>query len=57
MLEAAQNCGILGTRFTNVVWVKNEKILEFKYIGCYKDDKSRLIPNFLGKIIFPDECR
>ena len=56
-LGAAQNCGILGTEQTNVVWVKTEQILEYKYMGCYKDDKSKLIPNFLGKVTSPDECR
>ncbi len=42
-LGAAKNCGMMGTKSTNIVWVKADKKIEFKYMGCFKDDTTRLI--------------
>ena len=47
----------MGSEMTNIIWVKVDKVVEYKYMGCYKDNSARLIPNFLGKVASIDECR
>ncbi len=39
-LGPAQKCGMKGTKFTNIVWVKTHDNIQFKHMGCYKADSS-----------------
>jgi len=56
-LGPAQNCQSMGTYMSNIVWVKTEKKVDYIYLGCFKDDETRLIPNFLGRVTSILECK
>jgi len=48
---------MMRTKLSNIFWVKADKNIEFKYMGCFKDDTTRLIQHFLGNVTSTDECR
>ena len=48
---------MLGTKMTNIIWVKTDKKIEFKYMGCYKADSTKLIPHYLGNVTSTYECK
>ena len=56
-LGAATNCGTMGTAWTNNVYVKGERKDEYHYKGCFKDNGTRMVPNFLGNVASVDACK
>ena len=50
--NATRSCKRLGISWANKVYVKS-----YQYKGCYKDNASRVIPNFLGDVSSVRACK